>query len=378
MTNLKHIEQLNFNKEPILNALKKFSNNKDFLFNFLNNKENIKEMNVGTRKQWGGMHFRTVTYSGNLTFKEYDAPKGFYVSFNSYGNENGELCVSLRDDLIQYWCQIPTNNKYVLFVTKEKIYFLPIKNIINYYLKNRKQVLKRDRQYPCALIPMNDQTVEFSCNVDFSKYTGAFDIIYYKPEYIGNFTYSSYRSRTPVKVFLFDKEGNFVTEKVYRSIHELYDNLVRCKAWSQSEKTLQRIVASEENRFLETLNQFIIATTDLNKKAEDFDVKVTRVIDETRENPFFIKDEPENEIDNPRVIIVKDHYVLQNKTKKDYKEHFKNINEAVLHNDDVEQNIQDLNIEPPKEYLESQIFGDAFGGKDISSIYFDKQETVDF
>jgi hypothetical protein len=28
--------------------------------------------------------------------------------------------------------------------------------------------------------------------------------------------------------------------------------------------------------------------------------------------------------------------------------------------------------------LESQIFGDAFGGKDISSIYFDKQETVDF
>ena len=346
MLNFRYTKKLLQKKNEILNFFSEISPN--FYFNFLNNNQYVGKMSIGTREQWFGCHCRVQFFTENKdkSFKKYENATGYYITFNSYSDfrnqksENGTLSVSLRKDLVDFWAESNVSECSVLFVSSldDCIYEMPIKNIIDYVIKNKCKVSYNG--YDDYIVPICNETVTREAKQNHGEIiTSFFDEKYYKPQYISNFTYSVYRKGTCVKVVQFDSTGKYMNEKIFKSISELYDLLTKYKAWDKSKKTLQRHVADE--MFL-TLNNglHVFITTDIEKTYENVKFEVIEVIDAYWKNPFFNKDEPED-TSNPKELIAKSHIEIKKTPRKDWEEHFDEIQEVEFYDDEVEMEYRD-------------------------------------
>lgn len=356
MKNTNYTKKLIENKNLILNHFAEKSPN--FYFNFLTTKPMVGTMNFGTREQWSGCHCRVQYFEnhgkavidGKITdkdYKEFAVAKAYYITFNAYNDYRnqkegfGYLSVSLRADLVDFWAQTEVSNCYVLFVSSldGKVYEMPVKSVVDYVLKNKDSCKVCYNGFLDYIIPVCNETVEYeSKQIGYELRTMTYDVQYYKPEYIANFTYSVYRRGTAIKVGMFSASGKFMNERVFRSISELYDKIE--KVYKKSKKTLQRQIAREEAIKLEN-GMMIIISSDLDKNFNDADYVFTEVVDEWIENALFCEDQPEDPISNPRKLPVKSHYEPNKKEREDWEKHFDDVQETEFYDEDTELNIRD-------------------------------------
>ena len=249
MKNTNYTNKLIENKNIILNHFAEKSPN--FYFNFLTTKPMVGTMNVGTREQWSGCHCRVQYFEnhgkavidGKLTdkdWKEFATPKAYYITFNAYNDYRnqkegfGYLSVSLRADLVDFWSQTEVSNCYVLFVSSldGKVYEMPVKSIVAYVLKNKESCKVCYNGFLDYIIPVCNETVEYeSKQIGYELRPMTYDVQYFKPEYIANFTYSVYRRGTAIKVGMFSASGKFMNERTFRSISELYDKIEKVRGF---------------------------------------------------------------------------------------------------------------------------------------------------
>ena len=356
MKNTNYTKKLIENKNLILNHFAEKSPN--FYFNFLTTKPMVGTMNVGTREQWSGSHCRVQYFEnhgkavidGKVTdkdYKEFAEAKAYYITFNAYNDYRnqkegfGYLSVSLRADLVDFWSQTEVSNCYVLFVSSldGKVYEMPVKSVVDYVLKHKDTCKVCYNGFLDYIIPVCNETVEYeSKQIGYELRPMNYDVQYYKPEYIANFTYSVYRRGTAIKVGMFSASGKFMNERVFRSISELYDKIE--KVYKKSKKTLQRQIAREEAIKLEN-GMMIIISSDLDKNFNDTDYVFTEVIDEWIENALFCEDQPEDPLSNPRKLPIKSHYEPNKKEREDWEKHFDDVQETEFYDEDIELDIRD-------------------------------------
>ena len=354
MANAKHTQNLKSHKNEILNFLAQKS--KTFYFSFLNSKGKVGSMNIGTREDWNACHFRVQYFDNSAEYKTYEEPKGYYVTFNGFEsyNNDGVLCMSLRKDLVDYWANCDVKNKHVLFVADriDAIVDFEISKVIQYCIDHEKQNVVYNNKFGDYIIPIDDAYYlrkEYQIHTEPKDLT--FDVNYYKPEYISNMSYSVYRSGTAVKVVMYDKEGNYLRERVYRSIKEVYDALVKAKSYDKSYKTLQRQVAEETVITTPSGMKFFI-TSDIDKSFKDENYEVVEVIDEKYKNPFYMADEPEGPT-NPKMLDGASHFELRKPMREDAEKHFDEIKETDFYDDELETEIRD-DLEQAKNELSEE------------------------
>lgn len=357
MKNTNYTNKLIENKNLILNHFAEKSPN--FYFNFLTTKSMVGKMNVGTREQWSGCHCRVQYFDenhgkavidGKITdkdWKEFATPKAYYITFNAYNDyrnqkeDFGYLSVSLRADLVDFWSDAPVSNCYVLFVSSldGKIYEMPVKSVVDYVLKNKESCKVCYNGFLDYIIPVCNETVEYeSKQIGYELRQMTYNVQYYKPEYIANFTYSVYRRGTAIKVGMFSASGKFMNERIFRSISELYDKIE--KVYKKSKKTLQRQIAREEAIKLEN-GMMIIISSDLDKNFNDTDYIFTEVVDEWIDNALFCEDQPEDPFSNPRKLPIKSHYEPKTKMRDDWEKHFDDVQETEFYDEETELDIRD-------------------------------------
>lgn len=368
MYNLNFTKKLTNNKTAILNFFAEISPN--FYFNFLNDNEYCGKMHIGTREQWSGCHCRVQYYEnhgkavvdGVITdkdFKEYSSAKAYYISFNAYNDyrtkeqEKGFLSVSIREDVIKYWLQTETSNCSILFVSTldSKIYEMPVKNVIQYVCAHKNECLVSYNGFNDYIIPVcNDTVSRESQMICDSLLPMSFQAGYYKPEHIANHVFTFHRRGTSVKAAIFSKDGSCTSQKIFRSLSELYDKLAAFHLYSKSKKTLQRRAADELPIILDNGFKLLISS-DLEKTFDDITVIVKTVVDEYTQNPFFNKDEQEDE-QNPRYMPTLTHReaVMIKEPRKNWKEHFDEIQEFEEHDDEEEMETRDC-IEEAKNLI---------------------------
>ena len=354
MANAKHTQNLKSHKNEILNFLAQKS--KTFYFSFLNSKGKVGSMDIGTREDWNACHFRVQYFDSSTDFKTYEEPKGYYVTFNGFEsyNNDGVLCMSLRKDLVDYWANCDVKNKHVLFVADriDAIVDFEISKVIQYCIDHEKQNVVYNNKFGDYIIPIDDA---YYLRKEYQIHTEpkdlVFDTSYYKPEYISNMSYSVYRSGTAIKVVMYDKECNYLRERVYRSIKEVYDALVKAKAYDKSYKTLQRQVAEETVITTPSGMKFFI-TSDIDKSFKDENYEVVEVIDERYKNPFYMVDEPEGPT-NPKMLDGASHFELRKPMREDIEKHFDEIKETDFYDDELETEIRD-DLEQAKNDLSEE------------------------
>jgi hypothetical protein len=361
MTNLNFTTKLNNYKTAILNFFAEQSPN--FCFNFLTKNEYVGRMRIGTREQWSGCHCRVQYFENHgkayvngvktdKDFNEYKDAKAYYISFNAYNDYRGEkselgyLSISLREDLIKYWAQTETENRYVLFISSfnASIYEMPINNIVDFYIKNADKCRVSYNGFSDCIIPVSKETVSKESAIkNEEKLPMGYDDHFYKPQYIANFVYSVYRKGTAVKVVSFSKSGKYIQERTFRSISEVYDLLQKFHCYSKSKKTLQRHVADEMVIDLDN-GMKIFITTDVEKSFKDVNYEVVEVIDEYIKNPLFNEDQPEDSC-NPKKLPSKRHFELKKDERENWEEHFEEIQEFEEHDDEEEMETRDSIVE---------------------------------
>lgn len=368
MNNLNFTKKLIENKTAIINFFAEQSPN--FYFNFLTKNEYAGKMHIGTREQWSGCHCRVQYFENHgkayvngvktdKDFNEYKDPKAYYISFNAYNDyrtkkqEEGFLSVSIREDVIKYWSQTETSDRNILFISTldSKIYEMPVKKVLHYVCAHRNECLVSYNGFNDYIIPVCDEIVSReSSMIGDNLLPSHYNDSYYKPEFIANHVFSFHRRGTPVKAAIFSKDGSCTSQKIFRSMSELYDNLVVFHLYSKGSKTLQRRIADETPIVLD--NGFtLLASSDLEKTFDDATVIVKTVVDEYAPNPFFNREEPEDE-QNPRYMPTLTHReaVMIKAPRKDWKEHFDEIQEFEVHDDDEEMTTRDC-IEEAKELI---------------------------
>lgn len=319
---------------------------------------------VGTREQWSGSHIRIINrvatgtkYSNtSRDWYEYDDPQGYYITFNGYENfkDDHSLSVSIRKDLALYWAQANASNVNVLFISDmtDEIYIIPVKNILYFIAKNKDNpdIEVNYNGFADYIIPLSNETYTECRKQNHNKYEGHYDTRYFIPECIGEFTYAFHRRGTSIKMVLFSN-GKYVKEQIFRSISELYETLTKWKVYDKSCKSLQRSIAKEEVVHLATGCDIYI-TSDLDRDIKSENIKIVEVVDETIPNALFNPESPEDE-SNPRVLITRTHKEIKKPSRKDYEEHFKNIEEIVYFDDDTQTKIRDY-IKEANEKKSSQ------------------------
>lgn len=350
MNNKSFTNKIKNKENEILNFFSEL-NSGEFIFNFLNNNNKHGKMMVGTREQWSGSHIRvmyryeTCTKFSNTSkdWYNYEDPQGYYITFNGYENfgDGHSLCVSIRKDLVLYWAQTETSNRNVLFISEftDEIYVIPVKNILHFIAKNKDNCIEVNYNgFADYIIPLSYETYTECHRQNHNEYKGSYNTRYFAPECIGEFTYAFHRRGTSIKMVLFSN-GKYVKEQVFRSISELYETLKKWKVYDKSCKSLQRSIAKEEVVHLATGCDIYI-TSDLERDIKSENIKIIEVVDETIPNALFCPALPEDET-NPRYLVTKTHKEIKKPVRKDYEEHFKDIEEIVYFNDDVQTLIRD-------------------------------------
>ena len=351
MNNISFTNKIKNHKNEILNFFTELSSGQ-FFFHFLNSNKKFGKIMVGTREQWSGSHIRVVNrfetgtkYSNTSTdWYNYDDPQGYYITFNGYENfkDDHSLSVSIRKDLALYWAQAETSNVNVLFISEmtDEIYVIPVKNILYFIAKNKdnKDIEVNYNGFADYIIPLSNETYTECRKQNHNEYEGHYDTRYFIPECIGEFTYAYHRRGTSIKMVLFSN-GKYVKEQIFRSISELYETLKKWKVYDKSCKSLQRSIAKEEVVHLATGCDIYI-TSDLERDVKSENIKIVEVVDETIPNVLFCPELPEDE-SNPRVLVTRTHKEIKKPSRKDYEEHFKDIEETVYFDDGVQTMIRD-------------------------------------
>ena len=363
MKNTSFTNKIKNHKNEILNFFTELSSG-EFFFHFLNNNKCFGKMTVGTREQWSGSHIRVINrfesgtkYSNtSRDWYNYDDPQGYYITFNGYENfkDDHSLSVSIRKDLALYWAQAETSNVNVLFISEmtDEIYVIPVKNILYFIAKNKdnKDIEVNYNGFADYIIPLSNETYTECRKQNHNEYEGHYDTRYFIPECIGEFTYAYHRRGTSIKMVLFSN-GKYVKEQIFRSISELYETLKKWKVYDKSCKSLQRSIAKEEVVHLATGCDIYI-TSDLERDVKSENIKIVEVVDETIPNALFCPDLPEDE-SNPRVLVTRTHKEIKKSPRKDYEEHFKDIEEIIYFDDDIQTMIRDY-IKDANEKKSSQ------------------------
>lgn len=346
MNNFGYTKKLIKNRNAILNHFAEKSPH--FQFNFLNRESKVGKITVGSREQWSGCHAVVKYYQKDEKgWNRYDDAKAYYITFNAYNDykkqkpELGDLSVSLRADLVEYWAGTDVSNCYVLFVSNlnDFIYEMPVKNIISYALKHKDKCGRCYNGFRDYIIPVCNETVVYEAKQNSTELLPMdYNPDYYKPEYIANFTYSVYRTSVAIKVGMFSATGKLISERVFRSISELYDKIK--PLYNKSKKTLQRQIAREEAIKL-TNGMMIIISSDLDKDFSDADYQFNEVVDTWIENALFIEEQPEG-ASNPRMLPVKSHYEPVKKLREDWEEHLADCQETEYYDDEEEMAKRDL------------------------------------
>ena len=360
MNNKSFINKIKNHKNEILNFFDELSSG-EIVFNFLNKNKCCGRLHIGTREQWSGSHIRVVSrfetgtkYSNtSKNWYEYDNPQGYYITFNGYENfkDGHSLSVSIRKDLVLYWSQVDTSNVNVLFISEmtDEIYVIPVKNILH-FVANNKDIEVNYNGFADYIIPLSNETYTEYRKQNHNEYNGNYDTKYFLPEYIGEFTYSYYRRGTSIKMAIFNN-GKYVKEQIFRSIRELYNVLVTNSYYFKSCKSLQRSIAKEEVVHINGSCDIYI-TSDLERDIKSENIEIVEVVDETIDNVLFCPDLPEDET-NPRVLVTRTHKEIKKSPRKDYEEHFNDIEEIVYFDDDTQTMIRDY-IKDANEKKSSQ------------------------
>lgn len=360
MNNKSFTNKIRNHKNEILNFFDELSSG-ELIFNFLNKNECCGRLHIGTREQWSGSHIRVVNrfetgtkYSNtHKDWYEYDDPQGYYITFNGYENfkDDHSLSVSIRKDLVLYWSQVDTSNVNVLFISEitDEIYVIPVKNILR-FIANNKDIEVNYNGFADYIIPLSNETYTECRKQNHNEYNGNYDTQYFLPEYIGEFTYSYHRTGTSIKIAIFNN-GKYVKEQIFRSISELYHVLVTNLYYFKSCKSLQRSIAKEEVVHINGSCDIYI-TSDLERDIKSENIEIVEVVDETIDNVLFCPDLPEDET-NPRVLVTRTHKEIKKSPRKDYEEHFKDIEEIVYFDDDTQTMIRDY-IKDANEKKSSQ------------------------
>ena len=302
--------------------------------------------------------YETATKFSNTStdWYNYEDPQGYYITFNGYENfkDDHSLSISIRKDLALYWAQADTSNVNVLFISEmtDEIYVIPVKNILYFIANNKdnKDIEVNYNGFADYIIPLSNEIYTECRKQNHNEYEGKYDTRYFNPECIGEFTYAFHRRGTSIKIVLFSN-GKYVKEQIFRSISELYETLKKWKVYDKSCKSLQRSIAKEEVVHLATGCDIYI-TSDLERDVKSENIKIVEVVDETIPNALFCPELPEDE-SNPRYLVTRTHKEIKKPSRSDYEEHFKDIEEIVYFNDDVQTMIRDY-IKDANEKKSSQ------------------------
>ena len=308
MNNIKFTTQLNSNKNEILNFF-----GKEFYFNFLSNTSKLGTWEIGSRADHFGAHIRVQKFHQLDDNRLFEDAKFYYITFNTLGlyknkkEDDAYLSFSLREDLIKFWADKDTANLYVLVVDNlsHNIFECPVKKLVQKYIchcqdKKFDEAVKLSNTtaYSTITFKLTDDIITQEAAMNSETFSGTFDASYYKPEYIANFVYASYRKRTEIVAHIYDKNGNNIMSRPFRSIKELYDMLSKHHGYEQSYKTLQRAAADEE--LIELPELYVYISKDIEAPAQILDVKDEVIGGDP--NPFFIE-ECEEGPDNPRILV---------------------------------------------------------------------------
>lgn len=366
MANVKHSNQIKSHQNEILNFI---SNNQTdhFRLNFLNRKNS----GVGTRASNKGAHILAQIVTGwDDHSLDYDR-KAYYITFNQYENIHGYLSFVLRHDLVKYWLENDTSDVYVMFISDidDSIYEVPVDKIKEYYKNNDKKnicvmhsmfedvIFVLDATLYTKTAKQNHNEYVYKQFKDENGYDTKYDFnpAYFQPQFIGNFTYAQFRNRTNVKVYqYYAKSGEFINEKTFRSINELYALLVKKGAYSKSCKTLRRDIAA--GKLIQLDNDIVVyMTTNLNLPHDELDL-IAKQHEVT--NVLYNEYEPESEENTPTITyteLVADKSYIQDEDL--VTEIVNSFDEQLeIHDDDWEEEIQELGtgkkaIKRRKEYL---------------------------
>lgn len=370
MTNQKFNTNIENHKKEILNFFSysepdnkgKSKETPNFFFNFLNDKETCGNRLIGSRKQHNGAHFMVQYKDG---FK-YEDQTSYYITFNTLSNmrDNGTLAVSLRKELVELWGRTDTNKLIVMVVSDSTdcIYTIPARTLIKrigLLQKDGTKVWISEGKFEDYVISLDSLPLPnvptFKCREQNHNelLKGLFyNPEYFKPEYIGNFTYSKYRNRADtIYIHLYTVDGACLKSEEFRSIKEAYDFATRYLNFNMSEKTFQRYVAKEK-----TLSKdHIIFYASKNKEPKELTIE--RVVDESMPNPFFNASQPVDGVTNFPEIIVSEHYEIRTKDEPTVEKTEKVWNEikddVEIINEENEMNYEDGQI-TEEEYIETK------------------------
>lgn len=370
MTNERFNTNVKNHKKEILNFFSysepdnkgKSKETPNFFFSFLNDIETCGNRYIGTRKQHNGAHFMVQYKDG---FK-YEDQTSYYITFNTLPNmrDNGTLAVSLRKELVELWGRTDTNRLMVMVVSDSTdcIYTIPARDLIKRISLLQKEGTKvwtsngKFTDYVVSLDSLQLPNIPtFKCREqnhnDLHKDL-FYNSKYFKPEYIGNFTYSKYRNRADtIYIHLYTVEGTCLKSEEFRSIKEAYDFAVKYLDFKMSEKTFQRYVAKEK-----TLSKGSIIFY-ASKNKENKDIIIERVVDESVPNPFFNASQPVDNITNFPEIVVSEHYEVKTKdepTAEKVEKVWNDIKDDVeIINEENEMNYEDGQV-TEEEYIETK------------------------
>lgn len=354
MANVKHSNQIKSHQNEILNFITNNQTN-HLRLNILNSKNNL---GVGTRASNKGAHILAQIVTGWDTGEIDYVKKAYYITFNQYESIHGHLSFVLRHDLVKYWLQNDTSDVYVMFISDvdDSIYEVPVDNIKEYYKNNSNKknicvmhslfedvIFVLDATLYTKAAKQNHNEYIYKQYIDENGYDTKHDFnpAYFKPQFIGNFTYAQYRNKTNVKVYqYYAKSGEFINEKTFRSIKELYDLLIKKGAYNKSYKSLQRDIAS--GKLINLDNDIVVyMTTNLNLPHDELDLiaKQHEVI-----NTLYNEYEPESEENTPTITyteqVVDKPYIQDEDLVTEIVNSFDE--QLEIHDDDWEEEIQEL------------------------------------
>lgn len=369
MANVKHSNQIKSHQNEILNFITNNQTN-HLRLNILNSKNNL---GVGTRASNKGAHILAQIVTGwDDGMPDYDK-KAYYITFNQYENIHGYLSFVLRHDLVKYWLENDTSDVYVMFISDvdDSIYEVPVDKIKEYYKNNDKKnicvmhsmfedvIFVLDSTLYTKAAKQNHNEYVYKQYIDENGYDTKHDFnpAYFQPQFIGNFTYAQFRNRTNVKVYqYYAKSGEFINEKTFRSINELYALLVKKGAYSKSCKTLRRDIAA--GKLIQLDNDIVVyMTTNLNLPHDELNL-IAKQHEVT--NVLYNESEPESEENTPTITYT------EQVADKSYIQDEEAVTEIVnsfdeqleIHDDDIEEEIQSLGTsdEAKKRYDSYQRF----------------------
>ena len=274
MLNPHSIQLINNNKDVILNHF-----GPTFYFSVMTNKPHPKNANVDlTRDTHGHAHVYVQKFTvQENNFKDFDSCYYYYITSSIY-EVNNTRCLTLREDLINSWAKVSNRGKntrvLVLDEGKSQLYDVDVTDLISLYAAgkaySRKSVNFTGFTYVAFDLDDLGNPEAFNTN----EYKGVYDRQYLDASYIGNTTYTKFRTTTNCYLSVFDKNGNAIIwdkSKCYRSLKEAYEALCSVANVDISYKTFQRRFATGD-AIVTNNGAFIYVTKEINN-SQTIDVK---------------------------------------------------------------------------------------------------------